>query len=124
VPQRPEGKVDVAPMPAPPETPAHGEERFATLCARCHGFTAQGVGFFPDLRHSAREVHDAWDAIVLQGAFANKGMASFADLIDADDARAIHAYVVAQALREPTLVERLFRWARKNLCVPTRWVAD
>ena len=36
----------------------------------------------------------AWDAIVRGGAFAGKGMASFAHAVDEDGAEAIRAYVV------------------------------
>jgi len=122
--KRQPGSVDVPPLTLSPESLARGDSLFSTHCARCHGFLAQGTGFLPDLRHSPRAVHDAWDAIVLQGAFHAKGMASFADLIDAEDSRAIHGYVVSQALRAPALVDRLVGWARKNLCVPTSWVAD
>jgi quinohemoprotein ethanol dehydrogenase len=118
------GSVDVPPLAATAAILARGEERYSTLCARCHGFQARGTGFLPDLRYSARGIHDAWDAIVRGGALESRGMASFADLLDEADARAIHAYVVAQAGREPTLVDRIFGWARENLCVPTSWVAD
>jgi len=118
------GRVDAPPLSADAETLARGQERYSTLCARCHGFEARGTGFLPDLRHSARDVHAAWDAIVRGGALESRGMASFADLLDAEAARAIHAYVVAQARKQPTLVERVFDWARENLCVPTSWVAD
>ncbi|MBW2397746.1 MAG: hypothetical protein JRG80_00575, partial [Deltaproteobacteria bacterium] len=63
-------------------------------------------------------------AIVLKGAFANKGMAGFADLLDADYAHAIHAYVAEQAHHEPSWIDLTVGWARKNLCVPVSWVAD
>jgi quinohemoprotein ethanol dehydrogenase len=118
------GKVEAPVIEASPAQLAHGKERYVTHCARCHGFEAKGTGFLPDLRHSSRAVHDAWDAIVLKGAFANKGMAGFEDLIDADDAHAIHAYVSEQAHLEPGWVDLAFGWARENLCVPVSWVAD
>ncbi|MBW2287419.1 MAG: PQQ-dependent dehydrogenase, methanol/ethanol family [Deltaproteobacteria bacterium] len=118
------GKVHAPIIEASAEVLAHGKERYVTLCARCHGFEAKGTGFLPDLRHSPRAVHDAWDAIVLKGAFANKGMAGFADLLDADDAHAIHAYVAEQAHHEPSWIDLTVGWARKNLCVPVSWVAD
>jgi len=97
---------------------------YSTHCARCHGFTAQGTGFLPDLRYSPRDVHESWDSIVLNGAFGAKGMAGFGDLIDAEDSRAIHAYVVNRAHSETTVVDRIFGWARENICIPTWLVAD
>ncbi|MFQ5417888.1 MAG: PQQ-dependent dehydrogenase, methanol/ethanol family [Myxococcota bacterium] len=118
------GHVDAPPPTAAPETVAAGAVLFSTHCGRCHGMQAKGTGFLPDLRHSARDVHNSWDAIVLGGAFESRGMASFRDLLDAEDSAAIHAYVIAEAHREPSLVDRVVGWARKNLCVPVSWVTD
>jgi len=118
------GTVHAPELAASPEEVARGESLYATHCARCHGFGAEGTGFLPDLRYSSSEVHDGWDAIVLRGAFQARGMAGFADLIDSADSHAIHAYVVSRARRNPTLVDRAFAWARTTLCVPTWLVAD
>jgi mono/diheme cytochrome c family protein len=118
------GRVDTPKVEATDETLARGRALYATHCGRCHGFDALGTGFLPDLRHSSRAVHDAWDEIVLQGAFSNKGMAGFGDLLDAADAHAIHAYVVTEAHREPGWIDLAMGWARENLCVPVSWVAD
>ena len=42
-----------------------------------------------------------------------------------EDARDIQAYVMAQALREPTLVERAAEWlTSRGVCVPGAWLAD
>jgi len=122
--RRKPGTVEAAAMPVSAEVLDRGEDLYSTHCARCHGFRAEGTGFLPDLRHSTRGVHDSWDSIVLDGAFSAKGMASFADLIDGTDSHAIHAYVVERALSEPTLIDRIFGWARANVCVPTWVVAD
>jgi quinohemoprotein ethanol dehydrogenase len=124
VPAREPGTVRAPELPASEEELARGESLYATHCARCHGFAAQGTGFLPDLRHAAPEVHASWDGIVLDGALSARGMASFGDLLDADDSRAIHAYVVREARREPTWTERGVAWARRNLCIPTWLVAD
>ena len=69
-------------------------------------------------------MHDNWDAIVLGGAFGSRGMAGFADLLSPQESRAIHAYVVDRTLADPTLLETLHDWARRNLCVPHTWLAD
>jgi PQQ-dependent dehydrogenase (methanol/ethanol family) len=118
------GQVDAPPLPATAESLARGEELFSTHCARCHGFQARSIGFLPDLRHASRQVHETWDSVVLGGTLNQKGMASFADLISQEDSAAIHAYVVHEALRGPSLLDCGLAWARENLCVPSSWLAD
>jgi len=83
------------PMEYTAEQVALGESLYHENCAVCHspGLTASGAGV-PDLRYSDASVHAAWDAIVRGGAFAGKGMASFAHVVDEEGAEAIHAYVV------------------------------
>ena len=71
-----------------------GADLYATYCMVCHGAGAVGGGVIPDLRHSSEAVRDAWEAIVLQGAFSGKGMASFADSLSAEQARQIKLYVM------------------------------
>jgi quinohemoprotein ethanol dehydrogenase len=55
------------------------------------------VGGVKDLRFMTRETHTAFNDIVLKGIRADKGMASFANLISAADADAIHAYLISRA---------------------------
>jgi len=83
------------PMEYTPEQVALGEALYHENCAVCHapGLTASGGGV-PDLRYSDASVHAAWDAIVRGGAFASRGMASFAHAVDEEGAEAIRAYVV------------------------------
>ncbi len=118
------GTVQAPPLRASEETVARGEKLYSTHCARCHGFVVRGNGFLPDLRHSTRGVHEAWDSIVLGGALRGRGMASFADLIDKAESDAIHSYVIAEAHRKPSLLDRVFEWGRSNVCIPTSWVAN
>ena len=86
--------------PALPELKAsnqaleEGRNLFLSYCAVCHGINAASGGMLPDLRHSSREVHDAWMAIVFGGLLADKGMASFADVLQPEEVEKIHAYVV------------------------------
>jgi hypothetical protein len=62
---------------------------------------------------------------VLGGIRADRGMASFADVLAPADAAAIQAYVIAQAHREPTRLERAARWLyEQGVCLPARWVAE
>ncbi len=43
------------------------------------------------------ETHEQFLAIVLHGARAAQGMASFADVLSEDQAEAIHQYLIARA---------------------------
>jgi quinohemoprotein ethanol dehydrogenase len=47
-----------------------------------------------------RETHAAFKDIVLGGLRKDKGMASFADILSAEDADAIHAYLTARAVED------------------------
>jgi quinohemoprotein ethanol dehydrogenase len=58
---------------------------------------AVGGGVIPDLRYMSAETHTEFDAIVLEGARASRGMISFADRVSAAEAEAIHAFVIARA---------------------------
>ncbi len=101
-----------------------GRNLYARHCARCHGITTRSAGVIPDLKRSKRGVHESWNEIVLGGILSGGGMASFADVLDARNAEDIHAYVVARALHEPTLLEGLALWASQYVCVPAEWAAD
>jgi quinohemoprotein ethanol dehydrogenase len=72
-----------------------GAEIFARTCAQCHGQLA--VGGVKDLRQMTRETHAQFNEIVLKGIRVQKGMASFANLLSAEDVEAVHAYVIARA---------------------------
>jgi quinohemoprotein ethanol dehydrogenase len=103
-------KLDGKPvtLPAPrveaPESPApakyrgtaaqvaNGARLFDYHCARCHS-DASGAGNYPNLWRLPPATHEAFEAIVLKGIFADAGMASFADVVSPKDARDIHAYL-------------------------------
>jgi quinohemoprotein ethanol dehydrogenase len=101
------GNQQLPPLPAAPAMPdppplratedvvQKGAELFGSTCARCHGQLA--VGGVKDLRFMSRETHAAFNDIVLKGVKADKGMASFADLLQPQDVEAIHAYLIARA---------------------------
>ena len=80
-----------------PEQIAEGNELYHSHCARCHGFEAVSDGVIRDLRYSTPGVHAAWNGIVLEGAFAELGMAGFGDILTPADAQALRSYVVEQA---------------------------
>jgi quinohemoprotein ethanol dehydrogenase len=50
-----------------------------------------------DLRYASLETHAQFADIVLGGIRIHAGMASFADLLDFDQVRAIQAYVIRRA---------------------------
>ena len=51
----------------------------------------------PDLRRMTKDTHDAFHQIVLQGIFQNAGMPPWDDVLSADDADAIHQYLISLA---------------------------
>jgi quinohemoprotein ethanol dehydrogenase len=105
-----DGEAALPPKPAlraaaaPPE-PFGSEEEVASggalyerYCSICHGATAIGGGALPDLRHSAMiSSAEAFNSIVLEGAYLDKGMASFAEALSPTDTETIRAYLVNRA---------------------------
>ncbi len=97
-------------MPAPPnetvdaKLAAHGFDVFHRTCAVCHGVLLASSGEVPDLRTVSPEIWGQYDAIVLDGALADNGMAAFKDIVSKEDVAAIRAYALqgAQALYAQT----------------------
>jgi PQQ-dependent dehydrogenase (methanol/ethanol family) len=92
------------PVPAPrwPFEPTsaqleQGAKLYAGWCMACHGPLAIGGGSIPDLRYSTPETHAQFDAIVLGGTRADRGMPPFGDLFGPEQARALQAYVLQLA---------------------------
>ena len=122
---KPPGRVRVTTDQLDPQQVEQGRVLYGTHCFRCHGTNAISGGLLPDLRHASKETHEQWRPIVLGGTLANRGMASFADVLTPAEVDAIQHYVVSQALREPSALERLALFARQQgLCIPARWLAD
>ena len=82
------------PMPASAEVIAHGSDIFHTTCSMCHGVGAVSGGMVPDLRYSSDATRDAFADIVMKGALHARGMASFGDVVTADDLVAVKAYIM------------------------------
>ncbi|MEO6389320.1 MAG: PQQ-dependent dehydrogenase, methanol/ethanol family [Croceibacterium sp.] len=74
---------------------AEGAQLFAQTCAQCHGQRA--IGGVKDLRHMTAETHGMFNDIVLHGAYLERGMAKFSDILSQPQADAIHAYLIARA---------------------------
>ena len=121
---RPVGARHAEPIPVSDEVLERGSDLYATYCTRCHGLWARSSGWTPDLRQSSAAVHSQWDAIVLGGAFSGNGMASFADRLNPEEVRAIHAFVIDRAIAEDSWLERTHDWANENLCLPATLLAD
>ena len=103
-----DGEAQLPPLAAtafaPPEPPPlraseaqvqAGARLFADTCALCHGQNA--IGGVKDLRHMDAATHASFNRIVLEGLYLEKGMASFADLLNVQQVEAIHAYIIARA---------------------------
>jgi len=94
----------LAPLPAPTPVTADfgteaqidtGQRLYARYCGSCHGAFAIGGGVLPDLRFSAMTANsESFDSVVLNGAFIDKGMAGFSQVLNAEDTEAIRAYLV------------------------------
>jgi quinohemoprotein ethanol dehydrogenase len=77
---------------------AKGAPLYQGHCAMCHGVVGER-GVFPDLRRMSKATYHAFEEIVLGGALAPLGMASFADQLDKQEAEAIRAYIADWAER-------------------------
>jgi len=111
-------------LEASAETLKQGRALYALNCSRCHGLGVEASGLYPDLRHSSADVFASWKGIVLGGAFASRGMASFADVLTEQEAEAIRAYVAERALHEPGWLEWFGHQLAGRVQFPARWLAD
>ena len=75
----------------------NGFVKYAQTCAVCHGVYAQSDEVIPDLRLADKPIWDQYEDIVLHGALADGGMASFKDILTKQDVDDIRAYVLEQA---------------------------
>jgi PQQ-dependent dehydrogenase (methanol/ethanol family) len=98
-PARTEIVVADAAVPMDPESIAAGRGLFGLNCAMCHGVDGGPGGAMPDLLTAPQEVHDAFLAIVLEGAREPLGMPAFRDRLSSAEAQSIHAYLIESARR-------------------------
>ncbi|HEY0963819.1 MAG TPA: PQQ-dependent dehydrogenase, methanol/ethanol family [Pseudomonadales bacterium] len=98
VPQLPPEVSAREPIPQPPqqaasaEAIAQGQGLFARNCAICHANS--DTGLTPDLRRLSPETHEAFLGIVLYGGRRFRGMPQFDDVLNEEQANAIHAYLI------------------------------
>ncbi|MBI1199566.1 MAG: PQQ-dependent dehydrogenase, methanol/ethanol family [Phenylobacterium sp.] len=75
----------------------HGFALFHQNCQVCHGPNASGA-WLPDLKRSPMlQTADNWKGVVIDGASASRGMASFSRFLSPQDAEDIRAYVITEA---------------------------
>jgi quinohemoprotein ethanol dehydrogenase len=92
------------PLTASPETVALGFATYQDVCMGCHGLNAVSGLLIPDLRASAYLWDEKdWEAVVRGGQLKERGMASFAENISAEQSQAVRAYVIQQAQRGQAL---------------------
>ena len=90
------------------EVVEQGEKLFHTHCFGCHSGRGEDLlSAYPDVRRLTAETHLIFNDIVLGDALSSAGMASFADLISAEDADTIHMFLISdqRALYEEELAE-------------------
>ena len=96
----PELQVAFLEIPEPPDIEtqpdqvAAGELLFHRYCSVCHGPGLSGSGALADLRYSTAATHRIWNSIVLDGAFIEKGMPRFDNVLSVEDGNALQAYVI------------------------------
>ena len=94
--QRP--PIDPPPATASADVVARGAPIYETYCGSCHGAGVVGVGLLPDLRRTPfLHSPDGWKQVVIEGARKDRGMASFASVMNEEEAQAVRAYVVLRA---------------------------
>ncbi len=108
-------KLNGGPTPLPParipqETPEppadfvvvedlarEGEDLYLSWCFGCHSARGEAqLGGNPDLHRMNPETHGIFEAIVRGGSLADAGMASFSDVLSAEDVVAIQHYLVRE----------------------------
>ncbi len=101
---RPTVAFNPPPLEAEEDTLHLGYGTYQDVCMGCHGLNAVSGLLIPDLRGSAY-LWDAegWNEVVLGGSLADRGMASFAGNITAEQSEAIRQYAIQQAHRGKAL---------------------
>jgi quinohemoprotein ethanol dehydrogenase len=102
VPLPPKREFHAANIPAPPDMAtsavaiSKGESLFQSYCTGCHiGFGADHFSEVPDLSAMSTQTHQDFNDIVLKGKLSYYGMAAFSDVLEPEDAEAIHMYLIS-----------------------------
>jgi PQQ-dependent dehydrogenase (methanol/ethanol family) len=96
--------LDPPPFQAKLEVAAAGKALYARYCGVCHGDAAVGGSVLPDLRRSATLSNaQTWREIVHGGALKGNGMASFANVMSAEQAETVRHFVIKRANEDKAL---------------------
>ena len=88
-----------------PEQVAQGKALYGRYCMVCHGDSAIGNGFTPDLRVSGYIGNEeAWSSVLVGGALKEHGMVSFQSAMNPQKVETIRQYVIERS-----------NWTKKNL---------
>jgi len=88
-----------------PDKIAKGRELYGRYCLVCHGDSAIGNGFTPDLRISGALVSpELWKSIVGDGALKDQGMVGFGSQVSDEGIEAMRHYVIERS-----------HWTKKNV---------
>ena len=116
LPALPEKSEIVWNPPEPTSTPqqvAEGKALYGRFCLVCHGDSAVGNGFTPDLRVSGTLASgEAWASIITGGALKQHGMVSFSSQLKADQVEALRHYVIDRS-----------NWTKANVAEDTAPIA-
>ena len=88
--------IPTIPVSTSPDVIHRGQLLFADNCAACHGSKAV-AGPMPDLRYASNQTLEHIQDVVLGGQRAMLGMPSFQKILNADQVKAIQAYIVFRA---------------------------
>jgi glucose dehydrogenase len=84
------------PQTASADTIGKGDTLYHAYCSVCHGLNAESPTL-ADLRYMQPGTHELFDKIVLDGLYKDMGMVGWSKYLSADDAHAIHAYLIERA---------------------------
>lgn len=92
-------QLNPPPSTASAEVIAHGGDLYSRYCSVCHGVNGMMARTsFPNLTVSPMlHAQQGFDAVVLQGTRADKGMGSFAKELKPEDSIAVREYLIARA---------------------------
>jgi quinohemoprotein ethanol dehydrogenase len=76
------------------EQAMRGKATYVVRCGACHGWFGQ-TGLLPDLRRTSDETLANLESILLDGAYVELGMPSFADQLNSGDIDDLRAYLRA-----------------------------
>ena len=107
------GKAQLPPLPEPgtkfdppprmnvsADVIKEGQTTYNTYCMGCHGMGVVSMGTVPDLRYMHESFHKTFNDIVIGGALKDRGMVSFAQVINQQEADALHAYIIDEANKD------------------------